>query len=53
MDDDRLRETVIEFLGRVILYAGQDAIETYRADPRHETQIEHVFERFRPHLPSS
>jgi len=53
MDDDRLRVTVIELLGRAILYAGRDAVVEYRDAPRFERQIERVFEEYLDHLPAS
>lgn len=53
MNDARLRRAVIELLARSILYAGPSAVETYRDDPKHEDQIEEVFEDFVIFLPSS
>jgi hypothetical protein len=52
MDDNHLREAVIELLARSILCSGQEAIDRYRGDSQHEQQVEAVFSEFFDYLPA-
>jgi hypothetical protein len=51
--DEGLRRAIIELLGRSILFAGSEAVESYRTDSPQEIHVESVFEEFAVHLPDN
>ncbi len=52
LEDSRLKSAILELMARSILYSGKQAIRKFRANPRHEAEIERGMEKNLEYLPS-